>query len=176
MTSTGRSRYREPNMAHPRPSTNPTDTMAWERRTWIERVTSLSNFTEHVLGDIPSLDNQQPAPSTYMTLMYNRHYTLSATHYHAATNNWLVHGTNSLLPANYSPPGHNQGHDTYTKEYEPDDPNIWVTSRHRSLDMLLSICSRNQGVGKAMYCLAKWTQRTCQISAEQWAWKVSLRP
>ena len=27
-----------------------------------------------------------------------------------------------------------------------------------------------------MYCLAKWTRRTWQIPAEQWTWKVTLRP
>ena len=50
-------------------------------------------------GDIPTPDEQQPAPSTYMTLMYNLHYTLSTTHYHAPTDHWIVHGTDSLLPA-----------------------------------------------------------------------------
>ena len=54
----GRSRYHEPNIAHP-----PTDIMPWERRTWVDRVNSLSNFRNHVIGDIPSPNNQQPAPS-----------------------------------------------------------------------------------------------------------------
>ena len=171
----GRTRYHEPNVAHPPPSTTPTDTMACERRTWVDRVTSLSNFTDHVPGDIPTPDNQQPAPSTYMTLMYNRHYTLSTTHYQPPTDTWLVHGTNSLLPADYPPPPpHNPGHDTNTKEDEPDDPHIWGKWGRKSLDTLLSICSRNQGLGR-MYCLAKWTQRTWQIPAEQWAWKGTLR-
>ena len=38
-----------------------------------------------------------------MTLMYNLHYTLSTTHYHAPTDHWMVHGTDSLHPANYAP-------------------------------------------------------------------------
>ena len=100
----GRTCYHGPNMVHPPPSTTPTDIMAWERRTLVDRVTSLSNFRDHVPSDIPTHDNQQHIPSTYMTLMYNRHYTVSTTHYHATTDTWLVHGTESLLPANYPPP------------------------------------------------------------------------
>ena len=70
---------------------------------WVDCVASLSNFRLHVAGDIPTPDNQQPPPSTYMTLMYNKHYTLSTTHYHAPTDTCLVQGTDSLLPADYSP-------------------------------------------------------------------------
>ena len=81
----GRTRYREPNMAHPPPSATPDNTKEWERETWVARMASLSNFRHHVPGDIPTPDNRQPAPSTYMTLMYNLHYTLSTTHYHAST-------------------------------------------------------------------------------------------
>ena len=55
------------------PSTTPTDTMVWEGRTWVHCVASLSNFRDPVPGDISTPDNQQPAPSTYMTLMYNKH-------------------------------------------------------------------------------------------------------
>ena len=133
-------------MAHPPPSTTPTDIMAWERRTWVDSVTSLSNFREQVPGDIPSPDNQQPAPSTYMTLMYNGHYTLSTTHYHAPTDTWLVHGNNSLLPADYTPPPHphHPGRDTYTREDEPGDPHICGTWGRRLPETLLSIRSRNQ--------------------------------
>ena len=36
--------------------------------------------------------------------MYNLHYTLSTTHYHAPTDHWVVHGTDSLLTADYAPP------------------------------------------------------------------------
>ena len=39
-----------------------------------------------------------------MTLMYNLHYTLSTTHYHAPTDHWVVHVTDSLLFADYAPP------------------------------------------------------------------------
>ena len=81
----GRSRYREPNMTHPPPSAIPSNTKEWERETWVARMASLSNFRHHVLGDIPDPDNWQPAPSTYVTLMYNLHYTLLTTHYHAST-------------------------------------------------------------------------------------------
>ena len=78
--------------------------MAWERRTWVDHVASISNFREHVPGDITNPKNHQPTPSTYMTLMYNKHYTLSTTHYHTPTDTWLVQGTDSLLPADYTPP------------------------------------------------------------------------
>ena len=50
--------------------------------------------------------------------------------------------------------------DTYTREDKPDDPHIWGTWEGMSLDTLLSIRSRNQDLGRAMYCLAKWTQPT----------------
>ena len=39
-----------------------------------------------------------------MTLIYNRYYTISSTHYHSLTDTWVVIGTDSLLPANYNPP------------------------------------------------------------------------
>ena len=100
----GRTRYREPNMAHLPPSTSPSNTKEWERETWVARMASLSNVRHHVPGDIPTPDDRQPAPSMYMTLMYNLHYTLSTTHYHAPLDHWVVHGTNSLLPADYAPP------------------------------------------------------------------------
>ena len=112
-----------------------------------------------------------------MTLMYNGHYTLSTTHYHAPTGTWMVHSTDSLLPADYAPSHpHNPGRDTYTREEEPDDRHISDTWGRRSLDRLLSIASRNQDLGRAMYCVAKWTQRTWQIHVEQWTWKGTLRP
>ena len=133
----GRTRYREPNIAHPPPSATPSNTKEWERETWVARMASLSNL-------IQTPDDRQPAPSTYMTLMYNLHYTVSTTHYHAPTGHWVVHGTDSLLPAEYAPPPHNPGLDTYAREGEPDDTHI----------------SGNQGLDRAMYCLAKWTQRT----------------
>ena len=72
-----------------------------------------------------------------------------------------MHGTVSLLPADYAPPPpppHNRGLDTYTREDEPDDPHLWGMWERKSLDTLLSIRSGNQGLGRAMYCLAKWTQ------------------
>ena len=100
----GRTRYHEPDMAHPPPDATPDSTKEWERETWVARMASLSNFRHHVPGDIPTSDEQQPAPSTHMTLMYNLHYTLSTTNYHAPTDHWVVHGTNSLLPADYTPP------------------------------------------------------------------------
>ena len=102
----GRTCYHQPDMANPPPSATPSDTKEWERETWVARMASLSKFRHHVPGDVPSTDDQQPAPSTYMTLMYNVHYTLSTTHYHAPTGHWVVHGTDSLLPADYAPPPH----------------------------------------------------------------------
>ena len=98
----GCTRYHEPNMARPPPSATPSDTIAWERETWVDWLASLSNFRDHVPGEVPTPDNQQPAPSTYMTLMYIIHYTLSSTGCHAATGHWVVHGTDSLLPADYA--------------------------------------------------------------------------
>ena len=139
-------------------------------------MASLSNFRHQVPGDVRTPDNQQPAPSTYMTLMYNMHYILSTTHYHAPTCHWVVHGTHSLLPADYAPPPHNPGPNTYTREDEPDDPYLWGTWERKSLDTLLSIRSGNQGLGRAMCCLAKWTQRTWGITTDRWLWKVTLRP
>ena len=140
-------------------------------------MASLRNFMDHVLGDVPGPHNQEPAPSTYMTLMYNIHYTLSTTHYHAPTGTWVVHGADPLLPADYAPPPpHNPAPDTYTREDEPDNPHIWGTWERRSLDTLLSIPSRNQHLGRAMYGLAKWTLRTWEIPGERWMWKVTLRP
>ena len=103
-----------------------------------------------------------------MTLMYNLHYTLSATHYHAPTDHWVVHGTDSLLPADYAPPPHNPGLDTYAREDEPDDSHLWGPWERKSLEMLLSIRSGNQGLGRATYCLAKWTQRAWGIPTERW--------
>ena len=49
----GRTRYREPNMAHPPPSATPSNTKEWERETWIARMASLSNFRHHVPGFWP---------------------------------------------------------------------------------------------------------------------------
>ena len=43
----------------------------------------------------------------------------------------------------------------YARGDDPDDPNIWGTWEHQSLDTLLSIRSSSQGLGRAMYCLAK---------------------
>ena len=100
----GRIRYDEPEMAHPPPSVTPSDTKDWERETWVARMASLSNFRHHIPGDIPTANDQQPAPCMYMTLMYNRHYALSTTHYHAPTGHWVLHGTESLLPVDYAPP------------------------------------------------------------------------
>ena len=172
----GRTLYHEPNMAQPPPSATPSDTKAWERETWVDRMASLSTFRDHVPGDVPTPNNQQPAPPTYMTLMYNIHYTLSNTHYHAPTGHWVVQGTDTLLPADYAPPPHNPGPDTYTREDEPNDPHIWGTWERRSLDTLLSIRSRNQDLGKAMHRLAKWTVRTSEIPMDRWLWNVTLLP
>ena len=157
----GRTCYHEPNMARHPPCATPSDTKAWETETWVHWMASQSQFRDQVPGDVPVPSNQQPAPFTYMTLMYNIHYTLSATHYHARTGTWVLHGTDSLLPADCAPPSpRNPGHDMYTREDEPDDPHIWSTWERRSLDMLLSIRSRNKVLGKVMYCLAKWTKQT----------------
>ena len=167
-----RTRYHEPNMADASPSATP------KRHQTVGKgnLGTLSNFRHVVPGDVPTADYQQPAPSTYMTLMYNLHYTLSTTHYHAPTGHWVVQGTDSLLSADYAPPQHNPGPDRYTREDEPDDPHLWGTWERKSLDTLLSIRSGNQGLGRAMYCLAKWIQRTWGIPTDRWLWKVTLRP
>ena len=176
MDTVGRTRYREPNMAHPSPSATSSNTKEWERDTWVAQMASLSNFRHHVPGEIPTPDNRQPAPSSYMTLMYNLHYTLSTTHYHAPTGHSVVHGTDSLLPADYALIPHNPGLDRYAREDELDDPHISGTWERKSLDRLLSIRSGNQAPGRAMFCLANWTQRTWGIPADRWLWKVTLRP
>ena len=112
-----------------------------------------------------------------MTLMYNLHYTLSTTRYDAPTDHWVVHGTDSLLPADYAPPPpHIPGLETYTRGDETDDSHLGGTWERKSLDTLLSIRSGNQGFGRAMYCLAKWTQQTWGIHTDRWLWKVTLCP
>ena len=161
-------------MAHPPPSATPSDTKELDTETWVARMASLSNFRHHVPGDVPNPDDQQPSPSMYMPLMYNLHYTLSSTNYHAPTGHCVMHGTDSLFPADYAPPQHNPGPEKYTREDETDDPHLWGTSERKSLDTLLSIRSGNQGLGRAMYCLAHWTQRTCRIPTDRWLWKVTL--
>ena len=35
-----------------------------------------------------------------------------------------MHGTNSLLPADYAPPTHSPDHDTYTRGDKPDEPHL----------------------------------------------------
>ena len=42
----------------------PWTTQVSVRRTWVDRMASMSNFRDHVPGDISTPDNQQPAPST----------------------------------------------------------------------------------------------------------------
>ena len=119
-------------------------------------MASLSNFRPHVPGDISTPDDRQPAPSTYMTLMYNLHYTLSTINYHAPTDHWVVHSTDPPPPCRLRPPApHDPGLDTYARGDEPDDPHIWGTWERKSLDTLLSIRSGSQGLGRVMYCLAK---------------------
>ena len=86
-------------MAPSPPDTAPASTKAWERRTWVDRVTWLTNVRDHVHPGIPALTNHQHAPSMYMTLLYNGHYTLSTTGYHTRSDTWFVHGTDSLQPA-----------------------------------------------------------------------------
>ena len=54
----GRTRYHEPDMAHPPPDATPDSTKEWERETWVARMASLSNFRHHVPGDIPTPDEQ----------------------------------------------------------------------------------------------------------------------
>ena len=92
--------------------------------------------------------------------------------------NWPLGGARHRLPPprRLRPPTHNPGLDTYAREDEPDDPQIWGTLGRKSLDTLLSIRSGNQGLGRAMYCYAKWTQRTWGIPTDRWLRKVSLRP
>ena len=75
-----------------------------------------------------------------MTLMYNVHYTVPTTDYHASTGHWVVRGTDSLLPADYAPPP-----GTYTREDEPDNPHLLGMWERNSLDTLLSICSGQPG-------------------------------
>ena len=90
----------------------------------------------HVPGDIPTPPDRQPAPSTYMTLMYNQHYPLLTTHYHAPTGHWVVHGTDTLLPANYAPPEHNQGLDTYASTYDFTGQNVTLLNKYQKGNFL----------------------------------------
>ena len=115
-----------------------------------------------------------PNEIQYMTPMYNIHYTLSTTHYHAPSGTWWYTAPTASSPPTTPPSPNNSAPDTYTREDELDKPQIWGTWERRSLDTLLYIRSRNQDLGKAMYCLAKWTQRTWKIPTEPWMWKVTL--
>ena len=61
----GRSRYHEPDIAHPPPSATPRDTKEWERETWVSRMAFLSNFRHQVPGDVPApATSGQPPPRT----------------------------------------------------------------------------------------------------------------
>ena len=122
-------------------------------------------------GGHPPPDDQQPAPSTYMTLMYNLHYTLSTTHYHAPTDHWVVHDTDSLC----APPTAQTRPRQVRQGGRAGRPLIWCMWERKSLDTLLSIRSGSQGLGRAMYCLAKWTQRTWGIPTDRCLWRVTLR-
>ena len=65
MDTKGRSRYHEPDMAHPPQSATPSDPKEWERETWVAPMASLSNFRHHVLGDVPfPKTSGQPPPRT----------------------------------------------------------------------------------------------------------------
>ena len=72
-----------------------------------------------------------PAHPTYMTIMYDGHYAPSTT--------WVVHGTDSLLPADYTPPPHAPGPGTHTRVDWPDGPHIQGTWEHASLETLLDV-------------------------------------
>ena len=84
----------------------------------------------------------------------------------------------SLLPANYAPPAPRttRGHQSTPGRMRLKTPTSRGTWERRSLDTLLSIRSRNQDLGKAMYCLAKWTRGPWEIPADRWMWRVTLRP
>ena len=105
---------------------------------------------------------------------------LHPLHHHLRRTHRPLGGTRHRLPPprRLHPPPHTQnpGPDTYARGDDPDDPHIWGTWEPKSLDTLLSIRSGYQGLGRAMYCLAKWTQRTWGIPTDQWVWVVTLRP
>ena len=58
-----RTRYREPNMAHPPPSPTPSKTKEWERETWVARMASLSKFPAQRPGGHPHI--RRPAASPF---------------------------------------------------------------------------------------------------------------
>ena len=149
---------------------SPDACMEWERETWADRLASQSGF-KNVDPDVPTPPSQEPAPSTYMTIMYDGRYGLATTHYHARSHTWVVHGTDSLLSADYAPNVH-----TYTTLGGLDGPHIQGTWGHASLETLHSIHSSCQVLSRAMYCLAQWTQRSWQIPPHRWTWEVTLRP
>ena len=156
--------YQDPNMARPLPSATPSDTKAWEREIWVDRMASLSNLRDHVPGDLPTPDNQQPAPPTYMTLMYNKDYTLPTTHYHAATGHYAP------PPRTRRAPTRTPGRTSLTTQ------TFWGTWERTSLDTLLPIHSCNQDLVKAIFCLANPTLRSWKISTDRWLWKRTLCP
>ena len=151
-------------MANPRPRTTPIHTMAQAGRTWVDRVASLNNFRDHVPGDIPTPDNHQLAASTYMTLMYNKHYILSTTHNHAPTDSLFGPRHRLPPPPPTTPP---PDPDSNTGKDQHEDPHICGTWGQNSLKTLHSIRSANQGLSRAMYCLAKWFQQSSEIPAQR---------
>ena len=157
-------------MAHPSPSATPSDSKEHERETWVARMSSLSNFRHR---------SQRPAASPLHVHDPHVQSALPPLHDQLPRTNWPLGGAWHRLPPPRRlrpPPPHNPGPDTYTRGDEPDDPHLCGTWERKSLDTLLSIRSGNQGLGRAMYCLAKWTQRSSGISTDWWLWKVELRP
>ena len=159
--------HQTPPPPNPGPSTTPqqySSTISWERKMWVNRVTSLSNLRDHVPGDIPSPDNQHPAPSRDITLMHNRHYTLSTSHYLAPTDTCVV-----LPPRRLQPPART-GHAPARTPGRTSRTSS--TSGARGSASPWTRCYPSaaaiRGLGREMYCLAKWTQRSWEIPAERW--------
>ena len=122
---------------------------------------------------------RQPAASPLHVHDPHVEHTVHPLHHPVPRTNWPLGRTGHRLPRPCRlcpPPPPKTQAPTRTREDKPDDPHIWGTWENKSLDTLLSISSGNEGLGRAMYCLAKWTQRTWGIPTDRWLWKVTLRP
>ena len=146
MTTKGRTRYCEPNMAHPPPSTTPANTMTWERRTWVD--------SQQLQGPRPRQHPhlQQATASPLHVHSPHVRQTLHSLHQPLPRTNRQPGGPRHLLPlpGRLHLPPYSPGPDTYSREDEQDDPHILGRWGHKSLDMLLSIRSSSQGLNTAM--------------------------
>ena len=81
----GRTRYREPNMAHPPPSATPDNTEEWERETWVARMAFLRKLPAPRSGGHPQPRRPAANPlhvhdSHVQSALHPLHHPLPRTH------------------------------------------------------------------------------------------------